>query len=155
MWKSVSVSSRSAPAVADRRLRAGVPVDEVVVAVDEALAVQGDEDLQHRLRVAGVEREALVVVVERRAEALELLDDLPAVLLAPLPDARDERLAAERLAARALRLEQLLDLLLRRDPGVVGAEDPLRAHALHAVVADQRVLDRAVERVAHVQHAGD
>ena len=30
--------------------------------------------------------------------------------------------------------EQLLDLALRRDAGVVGAEDPLRAPAAHAVV---------------------
>ena len=40
-------------------------------------------------------------------------------------------------------------------PGVVGAEDPLGPPPAHAVVADQRVLDRAVERVAHVQRAGD
>ena len=84
--------------VRDRRLRARIPVDEVVVAVDEALAVQRDEDLEHRARVTLVEREALVVVVERRAEALELLDDLPAVALPPRPHALDERLASERLA---------------------------------------------------------
>ncbi len=49
----------------------------------------------------------------------------------------------------------LLDLRLGRDAGVVGAEDPLRPLAAHAGVADQRVLDRAVERVPHVQRAGD
>jgi hypothetical protein len=49
--------------VGDRRARARVPVDEVVVAVDEALVVEVDEDLQHRRDVALVEREALVVVV--------------------------------------------------------------------------------------------
>ena len=52
------------------------------------------------------------------------------------------------------RSQQLLDLRLRGDPGVVGAERPLGAPAEHAVVADQAVLDRAVERVAHVQRAG-
>ena len=52
-----------------------------------------------------------------------------AVLLAPAPHALDERLAPERLAARALGLEQPLDLRLGRDARVVGAEDPLRALA--------------------------
>ena len=51
--------------------------------------------------------------------------------------------------------ERLLDLGLRGDPRVVGAEDPLRAFAAHPVEADQRVLDRAVERMAHVQRARD
>src|SRR6185503_17962746 len=99
-------------------------------------------------------REALVLVVQRRAEPLELLDDRAAVQARPLPGALDERLAADLLAARALGLERLLDLRLRRDAGVVGAEDPLGVAAAHAVEADQRVLHRVVERVAHVQGAG-
>ena len=37
--------------------------------------------------------------------------------------------------------ELALDLCLRGDAGVVGAEDPLRALAAHPVVADQGVLD--------------
>ena len=141
--------------VGDRRAQARVPVDHVGVAVDEALLVEVDEDLQDRADVALVHREALVVVVELRAEALELLDDLAAELLAPAPHGLAERLAAELLAGRALRLQALLDLPLRRDARVVGAEDPLRALPAHAVRADERVLDRAVQRVAHVQRAGD
>ena len=90
--------------VGDGRARPGVPVDEVVVAVDQALVVEVDEDLHDRLHVALVEGEALVLVVHRGAEALELLDDRAAVLLAPLPHALDERLAPELLAARALLL---------------------------------------------------
>src|SRR5262249_38337870 len=73
----------------------------------------------------------------------------------PAPHALHERLAPDRLARGPLALEQPLDLGLRRDARVVGAEDPLRALAAHARVPDQRVLDRAVERVPHVQRAGD
>ena len=73
----------------------------------------------------------------------------------PAPNALDERLADELLARRALGLELLLDLALGRDPRVVGAEDPLGALPEHPVEADQRVLDRAVEGVAHVQRARD
>jgi hypothetical protein len=127
--------------VGDRRARARVPVDDPVVAVDQALAVQVDEDLHHRAHVARVEREALLGVVARRAEALELAEDDPAVLLAPAPHALDEGLASDLLARRALAAQQLLDLRLRGDPRVVGAERPARAPAEHAVVADQAVLD--------------
>ena len=108
------------------KARAGIPVDEIVVAVDQALVVERHEDLQHRADVAVVEREALVLVVARRAQALELVDDRVAVLLAPAPHALDERLAPDLLAARPLGLPQPLDLRLGRDAGVVGAEDPLR-----------------------------
>jgi hypothetical protein len=141
--------------VGDRRAQARVPVDHVVVAVDQALLVELDEDLEHGLDVGLVHREALVLVVERGAEALELLDDLPAVELAPLPHPLDERGTAELLARAALRDQLLLDEALCRDPGVVGAEDPLRPLAAHAVGAHEHILDRAVERVAHVQRAGD
>src|SRR5581483_3273950 len=95
------------------------------------------------------------VEVARGPQALVLLDDRRAVLLAPAPGAREERLAADLLARAALRAQRALDLGLRGDARVIGAEDPLRALAAHAVRADQRVLDRAVERVAHVQRAGD
>jgi hypothetical protein len=140
--------------VGDRRAGARVPVDHAVVAVDQALLVEGDEDAGDRVGIARIEREPLVGVVAGRAEALELLPDGRAVLLAPLPDALDERLAAERLALDPLRAQQLLHLGLGGDPGVVGAEDPLGPVAEHPVVAGQGVLDGAVERVAHVQRAG-
>src|SRR5205085_12417383 len=48
-----------------------------------------------------------------------------------------------------------LDLLLRRDAGVVGAGDPLRPLPARPMKTDEHVLDRAVERMAHVQRAGD
>ena len=41
------------------------------------------------------------------------------------------------------------------DAGVVGAHLPQRAVTAHAVVADQRVLQRVLERVAHMQRTGD
>ena len=51
--------------------------------------------------------------------------------------------------------ELLLDDDLRRDAGVVGADLPQRVVAAHAVVADQHVHQRVLERVPHVQRAGD
>jgi hypothetical protein len=43
---------------------------------------------------------------------------------------------------------------LRGDAGVVGAGLPQRVEAAHPVPADQDVLQRVVEGVAHVQRAG-
>ena len=54
--------------VGDRGAQARVPVDHVVVAVDEPLLVQAHEHQRHGARVGVVHREALVVVVERGAQ---------------------------------------------------------------------------------------
>jgi hypothetical protein len=133
----------------------GIPIDHIPIAVDVPLLVQRDEHVQHRFGVRLVEREPLLVVIGRGPEPLQLADDLAAVLLAPAPYAPLERLAAKLLPARPLLPERALDLLLRGDAGVVGSEDPLRALAAHPVVSNQRVHDRVLERVTHVQGAGD
>ncbi len=116
--------------VGDRRARAGVPVDDVPVAVDEALLVERHEHLHDRAVVALVEREALFGVVARGPQPLELLDDRVPVVLAPLPRPAHELLAPELLAARALGAQRLLDLRLRGDARVVGTKDPLRPLAV-------------------------
>jgi hypothetical protein len=48
-----------------------------------------------------------------------------------------------------------LDDVLGRDAGVVGAGDPEGIEALHPFIADEDVLERVVERVPHVEGAGD
>ena len=141
--------------VGDRRARPRVPVDHVAIAIDAPLLIQGDEHPEHGPGVGVVEREALGRVVRRGAEALELGDHRPAVLRAPFPHPLHERLAAELLARRALGDHLALDLGLGGDAGVVGPEDPFRAAPSHSLVADERVLDRPVQRMAQVQHAGD
>src|SRR5215217_1613024 len=140
--------------VRDRGAQSGVPIDHVVVAVDEPLLEQVGEHDGDRALVVVVHREAFVLVVERRAEALELLGDGGAVQAPPLPDALDEALAPDLLLGLALLRERLLDLALDRDAGVVGAVDPLGAPAAHACDPDADILDRPVEGVAHVQRPG-
>ena len=141
--------------IGDRRGADRAPVDHPVGAVEVAAPVQLDEHLDHGARVLGIHREALVLVVQRAAELLELVDDRRARLLAPVPDAPHELLAPELLARQVHAPEHALDHVLRRDARVVGAADPERLAALHAAQADEHVLHRAVERVAHVQRAGD
>ena len=68
---------------------------------------------------------------------------------------RDELLAAEGVAVRALLGQLALDHVLGGDPGVVGAGHPEHVVALHAPVAAEDVLEGVVEGMAHVQDAGD
>ena len=74
----------------------------------------------------------------------------------PRPDLLEKLLAADLAAVRLLPLHHLpLDHHLRGDAGVVGAGLPQHVAAAHALEAAEDVLQRVVERVAHVQRAGD
>src|SRR5690606_1661689 len=85
----------------------------------------------------------------------ELPQDRRPRLAHPLPHALDERLAAEVVACPAFGRELALDHVLRRDPGVVRARHPQRFPPLHPAPADQHVLYRVVQPVAHVQDRCD
>ena len=137
------------------RAASGAPIDDVVAAVDEALVVEVAEDLGDGGGEALVHGEALTPPVGGVAEHPLLVDDGAAVLPLPLPHAVDEGLPAEVLAALALLAQRLLDDILRGDARVVGAGDPAGVVAAHAVPTHKDVLDGLVQRVAHVEDAGD
>ncbi len=139
--------------VGDRRLVERAPVDDPVRAVEPPALPAVDEEAHDRLDVGVVHREALAVVGERGAEAAVLAHDRAARFLEMAPDPLDERLAADLLARGALGDQLLLDDVLGRDPRVVVARLPERVEAAHAMPADEHVLERAVERVSHVQRA--
>ncbi len=141
--------------VGDRGLVVGAPVDDALGAVDEAGVPERDEGGHDRFDVGVVHREALAGVVERAAELAELAHDRAPGRLQPRPGALEERVAPDRLTRAPLGEQLLLDDVLGRDAGVVVARLPERVEPAHAVPADQAVLHRAVERVAHVQLAGD
>src|SRR5688572_24226099 len=140
-----------------------VPVDQPLASIDETLFVQLDEDFHDRTRHARVHREVAgflsfgvgVIPIGGSAEAAHLARDGRARLLLPLPYALDELLAPEVVAALAFLLELALDHDLGGDAGVVGADHPVGVVAAHAVVADERVHEGLLERVTHVQRAGD
>ena len=132
------------------------PVDDAVALVDEALFIQLAERLAHGLRAALIHGEAAAIPVAGHAERLLLLDDAVAVLLFPRPDALQKRVTPEIVAGQALFLAQhLLDLDLRGNAGVIRAGHPQGGIALHTLIAREDVLQRRIERVAHVQLAGD
>ena len=142
--------------VGDGGEQLGVPIDQALVPVDEAVAMERDEHLQDRAREALVHGEALARPVARGAEPLELVDDDAAGFLLPLPHPGDEGLAPHVAAARLLALRELaLDHHLGGDTRMIGAGLPQHVPAAHAPEAGQDVLQRVVERVPHVQGAGD
>ena len=140
--------------VRDSGSAVGAPVDDALAAVDQAVVVPVAEDLTHGLGVILVHGEALVVKVDGAAHALNLLDDDAAVLVSPVPAGVDELVAADLQAADALALELLVDLGLRGDTGVIGAQHPARGLAAHASHTDDGILDGVVGGVTHVELAG-
>ncbi len=135
-------------------MRARVPVDHVVVAVDVALVVELLEDPVDGLDVAVVQREALTLVVAGGAEPLVLLDDPRAVLLAPLPDPLDELLAAEIVPRDPFGPQHFLHHRLGRNPRMVRPQDPERIPPPHPVHPHQRILHRPIQCVPHMQRPG-
>ena len=145
---NLSVGQRS------RAVRA--PVDDAVALVDKALVVQVYEYLADRLGAALVHGEALAVPVAGGAELFELADDAVAELVLPRPYALEELLTAEVVTGQALLLaEVLLYLDLGCNTGVIGTRHPQCLVALHALGADEDILQGLVECVAHVQLAGN
>ena len=142
--------------VRDRGLKLRVPVDQPLVLVDEPLAIELNEHFRDRARQTLVKGESLAAPVAGGAEALELGDDRAAQFRLPRPDALDERLAAERAPVRLLPVHQhAFDHHLCGDAGVIDARLPQHVAAAHAPVTAQDVLKGVVERVAHMQIAGD
>ncbi len=122
------------------RLTAGAPVDDVVAFVDQAFLIEADEDLPHRPGQPCIQGEALPAPVAGGAQALQLVDDLPAGFGLPLPDPLNEGLPAQGVAVGALGGQHALHHVLGGDAGVVGARHPQGVKALHTFGAHQDVL---------------
>ena len=137
-----------------RGLQHRVPVGEPLAAVQKPLLVEAHEHFGDRGTQIFIEREVLAAPVDRRAQPSHLLGDGSAGVFDPIPDLFRERLAAHRAAVDAIGLQLSLDHDLCGDARVVGAGQPQRRVAEHPVVAGQRVHDRLVKRVTHVQDAG-
>ena len=116
------------------------------------------EFLEDRLDGPGqalVEGEPLARPVHAVAEAAHLLADRAAGLTLPLPDLLDEGLTTDLVPVDPLVAELPVHQGLRRDAGVIHAGQPQHLVPLHAPAPGEHVHEGVVERVAHVQTAGD
>ena len=133
----------------------GAPVDHPVAAVDQALVVQAHEHFLDGVGATLIHGKALALPVAAGAQLLELADDAVAILGLPLPSALQEAVAAHHLLGQALGTHGLHDLGLGGDGCVVGAGHPQGCVPLHPLGADEHVLHGVIQRMTHVQLAGD
>ncbi len=133
-----------------------VPVDQPFVLVDETGPIKLHENFKNRLGQPLVHGETLARPVARSAQALELVDDGAAQFGLPGPHPLEELFPPHLAAAGLAALGQLpLDHHLGGDAGMVGARLPQHVLAAHALEAAEDILQRVVERMAHMQRAGD
>src|ERR1041384_1656209 len=97
----------------------------------------------------------LPLPVARGPELPQLPDDRSAVLYLPCPHPPEEFLPPEIVPGSSLLSEGLLDDILGRDAGVIGARHPERLESLHSFPADEDVLDRVVEDMPHREDPRD
>ena len=144
------------------RAKHRIPVHQPLATVDEPRLVQPHEHLRHRLRqlrvhreIAGLRAQAVgVVPVGRIAQPAHLPADGPARFVLPGPDPVDEGIARHVMARPALGRQLAFHHDLRGNAGMVTAHHPVGVVAQHPVMANQRVHQRLLEGMAHVQRAG-
>ena len=129
------------------------PVHQPLGPVDQPGVIEPLEDGPHRARQAVVHREPVAAPVDTVAEPAHLPADGSARVVLPVPYLVDEQLAAEVFLCLAVDSE-LLFHGLGGDARVVHARQPQHLVALHPPAPGQRVHQRVVERMTHVQAAG-
>ncbi len=134
-------------------LAAGAPVDNPLAPIDEAVAIEVDEGSAHRLLGPFVHSEALAAPVAGDAQALMLPADDVTIPAHPLPHALQEALSPQVVAGEVLLEELLLHHVLGGYAGVIYPGQPEGGVALHAMPADEQVLDGGSEGMAQVQLA--
>ena len=140
--------------IGNRGDAARAPVHNVLAAIDQPFFVKADEGFADGARHALVHGEVLARPVHRGAQPLHLLQDDAAVMLLPVPHALDECLAAQVATVLALGGELALHHELRGNAGMIGARQPQRRQAAHALPADDDVDLGVLQHVAHVEVAG-
>jgi hypothetical protein len=133
----------------------GAPVDDPAALVDQALFIQGDEDLPDGLGAALVHGEPGAVPVAAGAQLLLLLHNPVAKAVLPVPNPLQELFPAQVIPGQTLLAQLLFHLDLGGNARMVHTGNPEGIIALHPLKADDAVLQGRVHGVTHVQLAGD
>ena len=131
----------------------GAPVHQAVAPVDQALFIQPHEHFPHGLGAALVHGEAFPAPIAGSAHAAKLAGDAAAVFPLPGPGVFQEPFPAQLFLGQPFAAQLFHHLHLGCDGGVVRAGQPQGGVALHAMIADQGVLQSGVHGVAHVELA--
>ena len=132
-----------------------VPIHQALAAVNQALLKQAYEYLCDRLGQGCVHGEIFPLPIYAGTHASHLLGNFAATFVFPFPDLFHEFFAAQIMAGNIFRGQLTFHHNLGGNACMVGARLPQGVVAAHAVIARQPVHDGLVERMAHVQSAGD
>ena len=141
--------------VGDGGLQHRRPVDQSLGAIDQTVVEHTLEHGLHGLGQAVVHGESLSAPVHTVADASHLPTDGSARFTLPVPDLVDEQLAAELFLGLSVGGELLFHDGLGGDTRVVHARQPQHLVPEHPLATAQRVHQRVVESVTHVQAARD
>ena len=141
--------------IGESGLAAGAPVRDAVALIDQALFIKGAEHFPYSAGAYGVHGEAFPGPVTGGTQLADLTADGIAVFFLPLPHPFQEFFTAQIVLREAFLGDLLLYLDLRGDACMVLAGEPEHIVALHALVADEDILQGAVQCVAHVQLSRD
>ena len=125
--------------VGDCRLQTRRPVDHARPLVDQPFFIQLHKSFPHSTGEPLVECKPLPIPIAGSTKPSELVDDLTAILLFPLPDACFEGFAPDCFTRGAFFAQQILHLQLRGNASVISPRHPECRLALHAVVTDHDV----------------
>ena len=140
--------------IRDGRQQTGVPIHQTLIFVNQLLLIKRDENLQHGLRQTFIHGEAFAAPIARRAEAAQLTGNGRTAFFFPLPHTLEEFFAPHFAATFIALLGQLpLDNHLGGDARMVRAGLPQHIAPAHAFKAAQNILQRIVQRMAHMQAA--
>ena len=153
--------------IRDGRLETRIPVHQALAAINKASFVQVGEHPDYRIveilparRISGIpggpgHGERFPTPVAGRAKALKLLADVAPRLVLLLPD-EINKLVPREVGAAAVGFGEIpFNDHLGGYAGMVRSRLPQRVEAPHPMPADQYVLQRVVERMAHVKRAGN
>ena len=132
----------------------GTPVYQIIAAVNQAALVKAHEHVTHRFGKTFIHRKALAAPIDRSAEFFQLVRNNCMVFVFYLPRTFKEFFAPQFVAVGTFLFKPAFHHVLRRDSRMVGARNPQRRPAVHALIADNNILQNIVERMPHVQNAG-
>ena len=141
--------------VTHRGARSRTPIHQVFTAVDQALLMETNEGLFHRLAKTFIQREALSLPVDGIPQPAQLVNNATSTFCFPLPGALQEGLTAKVMARLALLLQLLLKDRLHCDRSVIRARQTKHVFARQPLIAHDRIDQSRIKGMPHVQAAGD
>jgi len=128
-----------------------VPVDQPLIAIDQAILMHIDKDFTDSSRQTIIHGKAFARPIWRRAQRLQLAADRAARLIFPFPDFFNEFFTAQVTAINTISRQHPFHHHLCGNAGVVHPWLPERVPTTHAVKSDQNILQRKGQRMTNMQ----